>query len=133
MPKFLKSTSVDWQALVNWSRHGVVELRVNLVQPFVDGTPGSRVATGLVVDKKRGLILTNRHVVTLGPITANAVFSNKKTVDVTPVYRDPVHDFGFFKYNPQDLDYPEIAEFKLAPDVIFTLLYILIVIFMLIT
>ena len=31
-------------------------------------------ATGFVVDAERGLILTNRHVVTPGPVVAEAVF-----------------------------------------------------------
>ena len=33
-----------------------------------------------------------------------------------PVYRDPVHDFGFFRYDPSDLHYIEPAELPLAPD-----------------
>jgi len=52
-------------------------------------------ATGFVVDAARGLILTNRHVVTPGPIFAEAVFHNHEEVTVWPVYRDPVHDFGY--------------------------------------
>jgi pro-apoptotic serine protease NMA111 len=52
-------------------------------------------ATGFVVDATRGLILTNRHVVTPGPIIAEAVFNNHEEVPVWPVYRDPVHDFGY--------------------------------------
>lgn len=37
-------------------------------------------ATGFVVDRQRGIILTNRHVVTTGPVTMEAVFSNKEEV-----------------------------------------------------
>ena len=54
-------------------------------------------ATGFVVDKRRGLILTNRHVVTTGPVVAHAVFSSMEEVDAVAWYRDPVHDFGVFK------------------------------------
>lgn len=37
----------------------------------------------------RGLILTNRHVVTDGPVTMEAVFKNKEEVVCQPLYRDP--------------------------------------------
>ena len=50
-----------------------------------------------------GLILTNRHVVTPGPVRAEALFKNQEEVELTAVYRDPVHDFGFFRYDPDKL------------------------------
>lgn len=31
---------------------------------------------------------------------AEAVFQNNEEVRIIPIYRDPVHDFGFFQYNP---------------------------------
>ena len=31
---------------------------------------------------------------------AEAVFQNNEEVRVIPIYRDPVHDFGFFRFNP---------------------------------
>jgi S1-C subfamily serine protease len=37
-------------------------------------------ATGFIVDLEQGLILTNRHVVTLGPIVASLSFYNKEEV-----------------------------------------------------
>jgi S1-C subfamily serine protease len=60
-------------------------------------------ATGFVVDRRRGLILTNRHVVTDGPVTADAIFLSKEEVALTPFYRDPVHDFAFFRFNPNQV------------------------------
>ena len=39
-----------------------------------------QVATGFVVDAERGLILTNRHVVHQGPVTAEAIFLNDEEV-----------------------------------------------------
>jgi S1-C subfamily serine protease len=73
-------------------------------------------ATGFVVDAEQGLILTNRHVVTPGPVVAEAVFRNNEEVRLTPVYRDPVHDFGFFRFDPADLHYLDPAELPLRPD-----------------
>ncbi|RHZ17824.1 hypothetical protein DYB37_004588 [Aphanomyces astaci] len=63
-------------------------------------SPGNGWATGFVVDAERGIILTNRHVVGAGPIDAEAIFQNNEEVRVVPIYRDPVHDFGFFRYDP---------------------------------
>jgi S1-C subfamily serine protease len=77
---------------------------------------GSSYATGFVVDKQRGLILTNRHVVTPGPTVAEAVFQNREELRVCPLYHDPVHDFGFFRFDPSQLQYLTVAEVPLAPE-----------------
>lgn len=72
-------------------------------------------ATGFVVDARRGIILTNRHVVTDGPITADAVFLSKEEVTLTPFYRDPLHDFGFFSFEPSEVRHQVLEEIELAP------------------
>jgi S1-C subfamily serine protease len=72
-------------------------------------------ATGFVVDRRRGLILTNRHVVTDGPVTADAIFLSKEEVALTPFYRDPVHDFAFFRFNPNEVRHLELEEISLNP------------------
>ena len=95
---------------------GVVSIRVDSTRAFDTEWNSSSQATGFVVDAEQGLILTNRHVVTPGPVVAEAVFRNSEEVRLTPVYRDPVHDFGFFRYNPEDLHYIEPAELPLRPD-----------------
>ena len=65
---------------------------------------------------KRGLILTNRHVVTPGPVTRAGRFLNQEEVELYPVYRDPVHDFGFFRYDPKELQFMKPTELKLVPE-----------------
>jgi len=94
---------------------GVVSIRVDSTRAFDTEWNSSSQATGFVVDAKRGLILTNRHVVTPGPVVAEGVFLNNEEVPLTAVYRDPVHDFGFFRYDPADLKYIEPAELPLMP------------------
>ena len=94
---------------------GVVSIRVDSTRAFDTEWNSSSQATGFVVDAERGLILTNRHVVTPGPVVAEAVFLNNEEVRLTPIYRDPVHDFGFFRYDPADLVYMEPAELPLVP------------------
>ena len=76
----------------------MVSIKVDSTRAFDTGWNQSSQATGFVVDAKQGLILTNRHVVTPGPVRAEALFLNQEEVDLLPVYRDPVHDFGLFGF-----------------------------------
>ena len=93
----------------------IVTLLVDHTRPFEDTPNMSAEATGVVVDADRGLILTNRHVVGVGPVNATAVFLNQEEVELVPVWRDPVHDFGFFRYRPDDLKFIEPAAMVLDP------------------
>jgi S1-C subfamily serine protease len=77
---------------------------------------GCSVATGFVVDAKQGLILTNRHVVHQGPVTAEAVFQNNEEVPCYQLYSDPIHDFGLFKFDPTQVRHLEIGELALVPE-----------------
>jgi S1-C subfamily serine protease len=105
----------SWNATLDRIATAVVSIRVDSTRAFDTERNQSSQATGFVVDAERGLILTNRHVVTPGPVKAQAIFLNQEEVDLTPVYRDPVHDFGFFRYNPHDLQFIQPAELELVP------------------
>jgi pro-apoptotic serine protease NMA111 len=108
--------SPSWQKAIEKVTQSVVSIRINAVRTF--DTEGNKVtqATGFVVDAKRGIILTNRHVVNPGPITAEAIFSNSEEVDLIPIYRDPIHDFGFFKYDPKQLKFIQPQSLKLVDN-----------------
>ena len=113
------ATSVDangWEQALDQVAPGVVELRVTTPRPFDDLRPGYQTATGFVVDAEQGLILTNRHVVTPGPVVAEAVFLDNEEVDLQAVYRDPVHDFGFYRFDPSKVKFMAPAELELAPE-----------------
>lgn len=108
-----------WEAMLNKVLPAIVVIKVNYVKPFDGEQAGSGSATGFVVDFERGLILTNRHVIGTGPIRAEATFVNKEEVPLTPVYRDPVHDFGLFHFDVNRLKYADElqkAEIPLAED-----------------
>ena len=109
------AAQADWGETIDRVAPSVVELNVVTPRAFDGGATGHSTATGFVVDAERGLILTNRHVVTPGPVVAEAIFLNNEEVRLTPIYRDPVHDFGFFQYDPSDLVYIQPAELPLAP------------------
>jgi S1-C subfamily serine protease len=115
------SQSVTQQSEPEWAHtlekisHGVVAIQFDLARSFDTETNASMHATGFVVDAKRGLILTNRHVVTTGPVTAEGVFLDREEVQLYPVYRDPVHDFGFYRYDPSKLQFITPEQISLYP------------------
>lgn len=73
-------------------------------------------ATGFVVDATRGIILTNRHVVGPGPFSGYAVFDNHEEAVVKPIYRDPIHDFGFLQFDPAEIKHMTVSQLELRPD-----------------
>ena len=93
-----------------------MSLDIDVTRSFDNENNQSSQATGFIVDAERGIILTNRHVVTSAPVRAEALFINQEELRLTPVYRDPVHDFGFFRYDPADLRFIEPAELQLTPE-----------------
>ncbi|KAI3917810.1 hypothetical protein MKW92_008436 [Papaver armeniacum] len=95
----------------------VVALKVIRCKAFDTECEGEGSSTGFIVDKKRGIILTNRHVVKPGPVVAEAMFSNMEEIPIFPLYRDPVHDFGFFRYDPGAVQFLSYEEIPLAPEV----------------
>jgi S1-C subfamily serine protease len=108
--------SAAWRRTLERIASGVVAIKVDATRAFDTEWNESSQATGFVVDARRGLILTNRHVVAPGPVRAEALFVNQEEVELTPVYRDPIHDFGFFRYDPAKLRYIKPAELPLVPE-----------------
>jgi S1-C subfamily serine protease len=105
-----------WNSTLERISSAVVSIRIDSPRAFDTERNLSSQATGFVVDAERGLILTNRHVVTPGPVRAQAIFLNQEEVDLFPVYRDPVHDFGFYRYDPNALMFIQPSELALAPE-----------------
>jgi S1-C subfamily serine protease len=105
-----------WTRTLERVATGVVTIQVDQTRAFDTEWNMSSQATGFVVDAKNGLILTNRHVVTPGPVTAQAVFLNREEVTLYPIYRDPIHDFGFYRYDPSKLRFIKPTELKLYPE-----------------
>ena len=49
-------------------------------------------------------------------VTADAVLLNKEEVVLTPLYADPVHDFGFFQYDTSAVKFMELQQIPLVPS-----------------
>jgi S1-C subfamily serine protease len=105
-----------WRETVERVSQAVVSIRMDRQRAFEGVGRNNSQATGFVIDAEKGLILTNRHVVTAGPIVARAVFTNQEEVELVPLYRDPIHDFGIFRYDPQKLRNTQPLALSLRPD-----------------
>jgi S1-C subfamily serine protease len=114
-PLDLVDRSANWAQTLERIASGVVTIQIDGARAFDTEWNTTAQATGFVIDAKRGLILTNRHVVTPGPVTAQATFQNREEVQLFPVYRDPVHDFGIYHYDPSKLRFIKPAELPLYP------------------
>ena len=106
----------SWESVLDRVVPSVLAIRVSATRPFDTEIASDSVATGFVVDAERGLVLTNRHVVQPGPVRADALFLNHEKVELRPVYRDPVHDFGFYRFDPSEVRFMEPGELPLAPE-----------------
>jgi S1-C subfamily serine protease len=106
----------DWAVTLERIATSVVSIEVDSTRAFDTEWNSTAQATGFVVDAERGLILTNRHVVTPGPVTSEATFLNREEVQLYPVYRDPVHDFGFYRYDPSKLRFIKPKALPLYPE-----------------
>jgi S1-C subfamily serine protease len=116
VPAGEEASAADWAATLERIAGSVVAIQIDQARSFDTERNTSAQATGFVVDAERGLILTNRHVVTPGPVTAEATFLNREEVQLYPVYRDPVHDFGFYRYDPSKLKFISPKALPLAPQ-----------------
>jgi len=108
--------AANWAQTLARISSGVVSIQIDETRAFDTEWNSTAQATGFVIDSARGLILTNRHVVTPGPVRAQATFGNREEVELRPVYYDPVHDFGFYRYDPKKLRFIAPAQLSLYPQ-----------------
>jgi len=106
----------SWESVLDRVVPSVIAIRVSATRPFDTSVASDSVASGFVVDAQRGLVLTNRHVVQPGPVRADGLFLNHEKVELRPIYRDPVHDFGFYRFDPSEVRFMDPGELPLAPE-----------------
>ncbi|KAJ1557554.1 hypothetical protein HK405_015739 [Cladochytrium tenue] len=105
----------QWQRMIENAISAIVSIRFSQVSAFDTEGPETSEASGFVVDKSAGFILTNRHVACAGPFVGEAIFHDHEEVDVFPVYRDPIHDFGVLKFDPSKIKFQPVTAVPLAP------------------
>ncbi|KAF9934424.1 serine protease [Modicella reniformis] len=116
IPDTPKLTAQTWEVTLERSIRSIVSITANHVRSFDTETSGAYSATGFLVDAKKGIILTNRHVVSPAPILALAILSNYEEVELRPIYRDPVHDFGFMQFDVSKVQFMQLEEIPLSPE-----------------
>ncbi|MEZ4450242.1 MAG: trypsin-like peptidase domain-containing protein [Nannocystaceae bacterium] len=105
-----------WRHSLERVASAVASIRIDAPRPFDTDWNESAQATAFVIDAEAGLLLTNRHVVRPGPVVAEAVFLNHEEAPLRAVYRDPVHDFGIYRFDPADLRFMRPMALRLAPE-----------------
>ncbi|KAJ2609327.1 hypothetical protein H4S08_004100 [Coemansia sp. RSA 1365] len=111
-----ESDVASWEPTLRKAINSIVSIKAQCVRSFDTETSGTYTATGFVVDAEAGLILSNRHVVNPAPIVAQAIFANYEEVELQPIYRDPIHDFGFFRFDPSKLRFMKPESIRLTPQ-----------------
>ncbi|KAI7875288.1 trypsin-like serine protease [Lichtheimia hyalospora FSU 10163] len=105
-----------WQSTIEQVVKAIVSIRFSQVAAFDTEGPETSEASGFIVDAEKGIILTNRHVACAGPFVGEAICHDHEEVDVFPIYRDPVHDFGFLKFDPTKIKYMPVTQVELRPE-----------------
>ena len=106
--------AADWPSTIEAVVPAIVNLEVNRTRGFDTSNAGSTYGTGFIVDAE-GLILTNRHLTPPGPIVARAILASREEVSLEVVYRDPVHDFGIYRFDPAAVTFHDLTAIPLAP------------------
>ncbi len=107
--------AATWETTLDRVIPSVVAIRVTGTREFDTENAGTGVGTGFIIDAENGLILTNRHMVHAGPVIAEAVFQDHEEIPLEPIYRDPVHDFGVYRFDPKLVKHMDVVALSLDP------------------
>ncbi|KAI9013473.1 hypothetical protein DFJ74DRAFT_682255 [Hyaloraphidium curvatum] len=107
-----------WKAVLEKSIKSIVSISFLTPRSMDTWSPGSFTATGFIVhlSESRGIVMTNRHVVTDAPWVGRLGFRNGEEARCWPIWRDPIHDYGFLAFNPADVHYMALSPISLAPE-----------------
>ncbi len=93
-----------------------VKLRVSVDKPFIeDKKVGLRLGSGFLVDKNKGLIITNAHVTGSSISKVRVAFRDNDFISAKQVYVDPEIDMAIIKIKPSNIP-SKVKEAKLMCD-----------------
>jgi S1-C subfamily serine protease len=95
----------DWSPQITAYKEMVVNIETATEIVFETEEKGVSYATGFVVDAEYGIIATNAHVVGTSPSYVKINFFDGSFTEARTLYYDPVHDFGFYKIDPESLGF----------------------------
>ena len=98
--------------LVQNTKQGVVSIEVaSSLSAYKE--VGKLFGTGFIINKTKGIILTNRHIVRAGTISSFDIkFFNGREAEAKLLYYDPWQDFAFLQIDPKEIP-AEANELKL--------------------
>lgn len=92
-----ESKSID-----TWKK-GIVSINNNLMRSAYD-SPGIYLGSGFIIDKKNGIIATNKHVVDGANVNESYItFFNGREIKASMFHSDPINDFTFLKVDPSKI------------------------------
>ncbi|MFQ5801548.1 MAG: trypsin-like peptidase domain-containing protein [Candidatus Methylomirabilales bacterium] len=99
----------------------VVNLEVSSEVNLGFDTAGQWHATGFIVDAKRGIIATNRHVTSTSPASIKITFIDGNSTEGKVLYYDYYHDFALITFDPSAVsltlkEAPLGSSFSLKPQ-----------------
>ena len=95
----------NWTEQIAAYKPMVVNVETSSEVVFETETKGTSFATGFIVDAKRGIIATNRHVTGSSPAYIKINFYDGSFTEARILYYDPTHDFGFYQINPAEVNF----------------------------
>jgi S1-C subfamily serine protease len=81
-----------------------VQIRTSISRPFAEDELGSSQGAGLVVDARRGWVLTNAHVASRSYSHISVAFRDGEPLPATRLYVDPHLDLAVIAYDPSSLE-----------------------------
>ena len=95
-------SSVPGQAasILEDAKPAVVNLKVSYSKYFESNKAGTFTGSGFIVNREKGLVVTNRHVAVEYPAQIQITFWDGASVLGKVVYYDLTHDFSIVQYDP---------------------------------
>lgn len=113
LPLLLTATSAlaesPGEAVFEEAKHWTVQIRTSVDRAFIEDSQGSSSGAGLVVDARRGWVLTNAHVASHSFSEISVVFRGARPLRGERVYVDPYLDLAVVAFDPKALPTPPPA------------------------
>ena len=92
-----ESTNKDESTFAEAAKY-TVKILTRINYPFIEDSKLSSIGTGFLINRKKGLILTNAHVVGRSHSIIKAMFKDEDYQEVKKLYVDPVLDLAIIQY-----------------------------------
>lgn len=102
-PPVQNSETINWTPLIESTKKSVVTIKTETAFNFGLSSSGHANGTGFLIDKAKGLIITNAHVTGRGISMIKVTFANGKRSEAKIIHEDPKHDYAIIHVQPADI------------------------------